>query len=80
MQSFTDILKERARQSIKTIVLPEGEEIRSLKAAEMALNEEYAKIGLLGNAEKIKAMAVSEGVDITKAKIIDPAILRCNDG
>lgn len=78
MQSFTDILKERARQSIKTIVLPEGEEIRSLKAAEMALNEEYAKIVLLGNAEKIKAMAVSEGVDITKAEIIDPEVSNKN--
>ncbi len=78
MQTFTDILKERARQSIKTIVLPEGEEIRSLKAADMALNEGYAKIVLLGNAEKIKAMADSEGIDITKAQIIDPEVSEKN--
>ncbi len=74
MQTFTDVLKQRARQSIKTIVLPEGEEIRSLRAAEMALGEEYAKIVLLGNAEKIKAMAQSEGIDIAKADIIDPEV------
>ncbi len=74
MQTFTDLLKERAKQSIKTIVLPEGEEIRSLKAAGMALDEGYAKIVLLGNVEKINAMAKSEGIDITKAEIIDPEV------
>ena len=72
MQTFTDVLKEKARQSIKTIVLAEGEELRSIKAAEIAINEKYAKIILLGNVEKINAMAASESVDISGAQIIDP--------
>ena len=72
MQTFTDVLKEKARQSIKTIVLAEGEELRSIKAAEIAINEKYAKIILLGNVEKINAMAASEGVNISGAQIIDP--------
>ncbi|MBR5270782.1 MAG: phosphate acetyltransferase, partial [Clostridia bacterium] len=72
MQTFTDVLKEKARQSIKTIVLAEGEELRSIKAAEIAINEKYAKIILLGNADKINAMAASEGVDVSGAQIIDP--------
>ncbi len=72
MQTFTDVLKEKARQSIKTIVLAEGEELRSIKAAEIAINEKYAKIILLGNADKINAMAASEGANISGAQIIDP--------
>ena len=72
MQTFTDVLKEKARQSIKTIVLAEGEELRSIKAAEIAINEKYAKIILLGNVDKINAMAASESVDISGAQIIDP--------
>lgn len=72
MATFTDSLKARAKQSIKTIVLAEGEEIRSLKAAEIALKEEYAKIILLGNENKIKSIADAEGADISGACIIDP--------
>ena len=72
MQTFTDVLKEKARQSIKTIVLAEGEELRSIKAAKIAINEKYAKIILLGNVDKINAMAASESVDISGAQIIDP--------
>ena len=39
MANFTDVLKERAKKSIKTIVLPEGEDVRSVKAAHNALEE-----------------------------------------
>ena len=72
MATFTDVLKERARQSIKTIVLAEGEEIRSLKAAQIAISEKYSNIILLGNVEKINAMAAAEGINISGATIIDP--------
>ena len=34
MSTFIEQLKERAKKDIKTIVLAEGEEIRTLKAAE----------------------------------------------
>ena len=33
--SFIDEIKERAKQQIKTIVLPEAEDIRILKATEI---------------------------------------------
>ncbi len=78
MQTFTDVLKDRARKSIKTIVLPEGEEVRSLKAAQIALDEGYAKVILLGNVEKINGIAESEGIDISKAQIIDPEVSEKN--
>ncbi len=72
MSAFTDSLKVRARADIKTIVLAEGEDIRTVEAAGMVLKEEYAKIVLLGNVEKIKAMAAEKGIDLAGAEIIDP--------
>ena len=38
--NFIETIKERARQEIKTIVLPEAEDIRTLKATEKILKEE----------------------------------------
>lgn len=72
MSTFIEGLKAKARNDLKTIVLAEGEEIRSIKAAEIALKEGYAKIKLVGSPEKINMIAKEEGIDITGADIIDP--------
>lgn len=72
MSAFTDKLKMRAKQDIKTIVLAEGEDIRTLEAAQTVLKEGYAKIVILGNAEKISQMASEKGLDISGAIVIDP--------
>lgn len=72
MSAFTDKLKERAKKDIKTIVLAEGEELRTLKAAEIVLREGYAKIILLGKEDKILSMAKSENINLGDAKIICP--------
>ena len=39
--SFIEKIKERAKSDIKTILLPEAEDIRILKAAEKVLKEKY---------------------------------------
>ncbi len=70
--SFIDGIKERARQNIKKIVLPEASDIRTLKAADIALREGYAEIVLLGDVDKINQMASENGLDISKATIINP--------
>lgn len=72
MSLFTDKLKIRAKADLKTIVLAEGEDIRTLEAADTVLKEGYARLIILGNAGKIKAMAEEKGLDISGAKIIDP--------
>ncbi len=72
MSVFTDRLKARAKQDKKTIVLAEGEELRTLQAAEMVLKEGYADIILLGREEKINEKVKAEGLDISGAKIITP--------
>ena len=69
---FISSIKERARKDIKKIVLPEASDVRILKAAEIALNEAYAEIVLVGNEASIKAMAEENNIDIAKAIIVDP--------
>ena len=70
--NFIETIKERARQEIKTIVLPEAEDIRTLKATEIALKGKYANIILVGNEKEIKEKAEANNVNIEGAKIIDP--------
>ena len=73
MGTFIDGLKAKAKANLKTIVLPEGEDIRTIKAAAMVKAEGYAKTILLGNPDKINAMANDEGADISGIEIIDPS-------
>ena len=70
--SFIETIKQKARKEIKTIVLPEGNDIRTLKAASIALKEEYANIIILGNVNQIQTMAKENNIDISKATIINP--------
>ena len=70
--NFIEIIKERARKDIKSIVLPEASDIRTIKAAAIALKEEYAKVILLGNVESINKIAEENNLDISKAQIINP--------
>ena len=70
--SFIENIKLRAKQNIKTICLPEAEDIRTLEATQMVLNEGYAKIILIGNEENIKKVANENNINIEGAKIIDP--------
>ena len=73
MGTFIDGLKSKAKSDLKTIVLAEGEELRTIKAASIVKAEGYAKTILLGNADKINAIANDEGIDIVGIEIIDPS-------
>ncbi len=72
MGSFTEKLKARAKQNIKTIALAEGEDIRTLKAAEIVLNEGYAKVILVGDPDKIREKCAAEGINIGDTPIVNP--------
>lgn len=66
-------IKENAKKNPRRIVLPEGEEERTLKATEQLLEEKIAQIILLGNPENIKSLAAKHGLKhIGEATIIDP--------
>ena len=67
-------IKLNARKHNKRIVLPEGTEERTLKAADVAIAENLARITLLGDPSEIRALAASLGLkNIDRATIINPA-------
>lgn len=70
--NFIENIKNRAKQEIKTIVLPEAEDLRTLKATQIALKEKYANIVLVGNEEIIKQKAQENNINIEGATIINP--------
>lgn len=70
--SFIEDIKKRAKQDIKTIVLPESNDIRVIKATSKILKEGFADIILIGNKKEILDLANKNDVDITQAKIIEP--------
>jgi phosphate acetyltransferase len=73
-------IKEKARERNKCIVLPEGTEERTLKAADIILSEGIARIILLGNREIILKEAKKLNLhSIEKARIIDPLIFDQKD-
>lgn len=66
-------IKQKAKEKNKCIVLPEGTEERTLKAANIILAEGIARIILLGGHETILEKAKELKLDsIKKAEIIDP--------
>ena len=65
-------IKERARNSPQQIVLAEGEEERTIKAAVISRDEGTAVPVLLGNAGRIKEIARSVDVDLDGLQIVDP--------
>lgn len=65
-------IKEKTKKNIKTIVLPETEDIKVLKAAEIVKKENFAKIILIGNENKLKESAKKNKIDLDAIEIIDP--------
>lgn len=70
MSNFLEKTIEKAKSNIKTIVLAEGEDIRTIEAADKVLKQGIAKLILLGNEEIIREKAA--GFDISGATIINP--------
>jgi phosphate acetyltransferase len=67
--SLLEQIKNKARTDKKTIVLAEGHDPRTVKAAAIVRDEKIADIVILGNEEQIRSF----GEDLTGVKIIDPA-------
>ena len=70
--SFIDNIKEQAKQDIKTIVLPETNDVKVLKGAEIVLKEGFANIILIGKKQDITELSNNNNIDISGATIIDP--------
>ena len=72
--SFSDKMKAKAKSFGNVLVLPEGEEVRTVTAAAKILSEKIAsKVYLLGEKSKIEAVAKQAGVSLDGLDLVDPA-------
>ena len=71
--NFIESVKNRAKANIKTIVLPEAEDLRVLEATQTILNEKFANIVLVGDEKAIFNKAKENNIAIEGAKIENPA-------
>ncbi len=69
---FLEDIWTKAKHLNKRIVLPETEDDRTLKAAELIGTARTAQIILIGNKDTVTKKASAIGVDLSKAEIIDP--------
>ncbi len=65
-------IKEKARAKAKTIVLPEAEDPRILRAAKEIIDEKLANLILFGSKEKLAGLSAQEGLDLDMVKLINP--------
>lgn len=70
--NFIETIKERARNNIKKIILPETMDKRVLSAASICHNEKIAEIILIGEEEKIALLAKEDNIDLKGITIINP--------
>ena len=64
-------IRARAAADLKHIVLPEGEDERTIRAAQLSTAERIASITLIGRGEAIRERARKAGLDLTGVAIID---------
>ena len=70
--SFIENIKNEAKKDMKTIVLPEWADIRTLEATEKIMQEGFANVVLVGNKENIMKKAEENNINLSGAKIEDP--------
>ena len=70
--SYIDLIKEKAKADLKTIVLPETRDKRTLIAASKIVEEGLANIIMVGNEEQIMDGAGWLEVDLDGVKVVDP--------
>jgi phosphate acetyltransferase len=75
--AFRHQLVEKAHEADKRIVLPEGDEPRTIAAAAICQRRGIARCVLLGEPTKVRHMAVFQGLELPpEVEIIDPAEVR----
>jgi phosphotransacetylase len=69
--SILETLRGRAAADPKHIVLPEGEEERTIRAAALCVAERLARITLIGREEVIRDKASQMNLTLTGVSVID---------
>ncbi len=66
-------IKNKARENVQTVVLPEGYDDRMIEAAGRIVADGLARVVLLGNPEKLQARAAELGCSLDGVTLLDPA-------
>ena len=69
--SILERIRGRAARDPQHIVLPEGEDPRTVVAASMAARDRLARVTVLGDEEKVRALAREAGADIGVVEVLD---------
>lgn len=64
-------IRQRAAADIQHIVLPEGEDVRTVEAAAICARDRIARITIIGNEEKIRSLAAGAGANLNGVAILD---------
>ncbi|CAN5256549.1 phosphate acetyltransferase [soil metagenome] len=64
-------IRKKAAENLQHIVLPEGEDVRTVQAAEICVRERIAKITIIGNEEKVRELARETNSNLNGVEILD---------
>src|SRR5215203_1373765 len=64
-------IRERAAADLQHIILPEGEDIRTVKAAAICTQQRVARITILGGEDKVRGLAASANVNLNGVEVLD---------
>lgn len=70
--TFVQRFIERARATSTRLVLPEGDNIRMLKAASRMAIEGMGEVFLIGKPERIEVLAADNNISLEACSIVDP--------
>ena len=76
---YIEQIRAQAKKNPKRIILPEHEDIRVLKAAEIIAKEGLAKVTLLGKKDNLTVFAKSNSINLSGVEIIDPENFKDRD-
>lgn len=72
MAEIIDLIRQKARQKLQHILLPEGKDDRTLQAAAIITKERLARVTLLGDDKVIREKIASLNLHIENISIINP--------
>ncbi len=64
-------IRQKASENLQHIILPEGEDVRTVQAAAICARERIAKITIIGNEEKVRELARENDSNLNGVEILD---------
>lgn len=64
-------IRKRAAADRQHIILPEGDDLRTIRAAEICSRDRIAKVTVIGDQEKLRSLASDNGVNLNGVDILD---------